>query len=91
MDPSEIGAALVGVRWRKATKKQRAAEGQRLAEARRKALTPEQRSEIARKAVLARWAKRKGKKETSPEGSRERSPGKSDLKKGEFPISKIGK
>jgi len=57
MKRSEIGAALAGLRWSKATKKAKLQEGQRLAEARRKALTPEQRSAIAKKAAAARWAK----------------------------------
>ncbi|MBX5496489.1 MAG: hypothetical protein IRZ15_14245 [Bryobacteraceae bacterium] len=35
--------------------------GRRGAKARMKKLTPEQRSEVARRAVQARWAKEKGK------------------------------
>jgi hypothetical protein len=34
-EPSSVGAALVAIRWAKATKEQRLAEGRRLAEARR--------------------------------------------------------
>jgi hypothetical protein len=36
--------------------------GRKGGKARAKALTPEQRSESARRAVQARWAKQKGKK-----------------------------
>ena len=65
---NQAAVTLVGLRWKKASDADRARQGQVLKSV-RSALTPEQRSEIARKAVLARWAKRKGKKETSPEGS----------------------
>ncbi len=57
------GAALVRMRWDKATEEERKAEGARLTEARRRKLTPEQRKEIARKAGLASAAARWGFKE----------------------------
>jgi hypothetical protein len=57
------GAALVKLRWDKATEEERKAEGARLTEARRRKLTPEQRKEIARKAGLASAAARWGFKE----------------------------
>ena len=58
---NQAAVALVGLRWKKASDTDRARQGQVLNSV-RSALTPEQRSEIARKAVLARWAKRKGQK-----------------------------
>jgi hypothetical protein len=54
------GAALVRMRWDKATEEERKAEGVRLTEARRQKLTPEQRKEIARKAGIASAAARWG-------------------------------
>ena len=42
--------------------------GRRGGKARAKSLTAEKRSEGARKAVLARWPKRRGKTAKSPEG-----------------------
>jgi hypothetical protein len=64
------GAALVKLRWDKATEEDRKAQSARLAKARAQ-LTPEERSDIARKAGIAsaavRWGKRKAKaKKTAP-------------------------
>ncbi len=50
-------------RWKGVSKKDRLKTGKMLTEARLAATTPEQRSEIAKKAAAARWAtkKKKGK------------------------------
>ena len=69
------GAALVKVRWDKATEEERKAEGVRLTEARRQKLTPEQRKEIARKAGIASAAARWGFKQDEREASAEKPTG----------------
>lgn len=46
-------------RWKGISKKERLATGKMLAEARRAALTPQQRSAIAKKAAAARWKDKK--------------------------------
>jgi hypothetical protein len=60
------GAALVKLRWDKATEEDRKAQSARLAKARAQ-LTAEEHSDIARKAGIAsaaaRWGKRKAKAE----------------------------
>jgi hypothetical protein len=48
----------------KLTEKDRQKGGKRGGKARARALTPEQRSEIAKKAAAARWGKPKGKKQS---------------------------
>lgn len=58
---NQAAVALVGMRWSKSSEADRERQAQVLNSV-RSALTPQQRSEIARKAVLARWAKRKGQK-----------------------------
>lgn len=54
-------AELAKKRWEKATKKDRKKQAEILA-AVRATVSPEQRSEIARKAAQARWAKAKKSK-----------------------------
>jgi hypothetical protein len=50
-------------RWKGVPKAERSEFARKLNDAKMTSMTPEQRSEIARKAVLARWAKkRKGPK-----------------------------
>jgi hypothetical protein len=56
---NEVAVALVAMRWSKATPADRARQARVLNRVRR-ALTAKQRSAIAKKAALARWAKKKG-------------------------------
>ena len=63
MRKNEAAVALARARWRGKTAEEKAEQGKLLAKGREN-IPPKVRSEIARKAVLARWAKRKGQKET---------------------------
>jgi hypothetical protein len=53
-------------RWEGTSDEERLATGKMLAEARKDAMTPEQRSAIAKKAAAARWGKKKAKKGKKP-------------------------
>lgn len=66
-DPAAV--ALGKKRWKGKTADEKAAHAQMLTEARAEKTTPEQRSEAARKAVQARWAKAKKKGATKKKAS----------------------
>jgi hypothetical protein len=54
------------MRWEKTTDQERKQVGAELAAARKKKLTPKQRTEIARKAAEGRWGKKRGENANEP-------------------------
>lgn len=58
---SSAAAALAKARWRRTTKAERRQVAVDLNQAKLTAMTPEERSAVARKAAAARWAKQKKK------------------------------
>jgi hypothetical protein len=56
---SKAAAELARTRWRRTTKAERQQVARDMNQAKMDAMTPERRSEIARKAAQARWKKKK--------------------------------